>query len=231
MAQTRRSYAKRDLTGQKFGKLTPIEWIRGGKWRCICDCGNETIVDTRNLMTGHTRSCGCGNYDSKNAVDMTGYEDEHIKVLERCGRHGEMAAWLCLCKHCGRQFITRGATIRCGTTKSCGCVHSQFERKIIDILLANDIEFDSQYTFPGLVGIGGRPLRFDFAIFDHGQLCELIEYNGPQHYKKIPGIWGEEYEMNVEHDRRKREFCEQNGIPFKIISYNDPIETLKDILY
>ncbi len=54
----------RDLTGQKFGKLTVIE--RDGStaynkalWRCRCDCGNETFVVGSHLISGNTRSCGC----------------------------------------------------------------------------------------------------------------------------------------------------------------------------
>jgi len=54
MAKTRKSYPRKDLTGQKFGMLTPVEWIRGGRWRCVCDCGNESIVSTHYLLTGHT---------------------------------------------------------------------------------------------------------------------------------------------------------------------------------
>ena len=56
MAKTRQSFPRKDLTGMKFGHLTPIEWIRGGYWKCQCDCGNETIVDTRNLTTGIHRA-------------------------------------------------------------------------------------------------------------------------------------------------------------------------------
>ena len=53
-----------DLTGLKFGKLSVIE--RAGstkhgavKWRCVCECGNETIVIGDELRKGNTRSCGC----------------------------------------------------------------------------------------------------------------------------------------------------------------------------
>lgn len=53
-----------DLTGQKFGRLTVIE--RAGntkhgaaKWRCVCECGKETIVIGEELRKGNTRSCGC----------------------------------------------------------------------------------------------------------------------------------------------------------------------------
>lgn len=28
-------------------------------WLCICDCGNTTIINTGNLRSGNTRSCGC----------------------------------------------------------------------------------------------------------------------------------------------------------------------------
>lgn len=54
----------KDLTGQKFNKLTVIKLIKKGKWLCKCDCGNETIVFTSNLTTGHTKSCGCNKKEN-----------------------------------------------------------------------------------------------------------------------------------------------------------------------
>lgn len=29
------------------------------RWICKCDCGNEVVVYSSNLRTGHTKSCGC----------------------------------------------------------------------------------------------------------------------------------------------------------------------------
>lgn len=52
----------KDLIGLKYGKLKVIERIYlNGKpfWRCLCDCGNEKIVNTRDLNSGKVRSCGC----------------------------------------------------------------------------------------------------------------------------------------------------------------------------
>jgi hypothetical protein len=52
----------RDLTGQRFGQLVAIEYIKSSKrskWLCVCDCGKETNVITDNLTRGHTTSCGC----------------------------------------------------------------------------------------------------------------------------------------------------------------------------
>jgi hypothetical protein len=61
---------KLDLAGQRFGKLTAIERIGGplSKWRLICDCGNETVVQIGNLRNGHTRSCGCHRHDGARSV-------------------------------------------------------------------------------------------------------------------------------------------------------------------
>lgn len=55
----------KNLTGQRFGRLTAIEKVEGLKknsnnvWRCICDCGQETLVATTHLLQGNTTSCGC----------------------------------------------------------------------------------------------------------------------------------------------------------------------------
>ena len=52
-----------DLKGQKFGRLTAIEYMgqkcHSSLWRCRCDCGNESIVFGGNLKKGNTSSCGC----------------------------------------------------------------------------------------------------------------------------------------------------------------------------
>lgn len=45
--------------GQKFGKLTAIEYFGYKKYLCKCDCGNEKIVASGNLANGNVRSCGC----------------------------------------------------------------------------------------------------------------------------------------------------------------------------
>lgn len=73
---------KKNLIGQKFGKLTVISenlelssnpdknWAVF--WNCKCDCGNECVVSANNLMQNHTTSCGCINYSigEQNIVDI-----------------------------------------------------------------------------------------------------------------------------------------------------------------
>ncbi len=57
-----------DLVGNRYGKLVviseeqPIVWRNGKKTRrfkCLCDCGNTTIVPFSAIVYGITKSCGC----------------------------------------------------------------------------------------------------------------------------------------------------------------------------
>jgi hypothetical protein len=56
---------------------------------------------------------------------------------------------------------------------------SRGEIKIHEILAKSDLIFKEEYIIPGLCSSNGRPLRFDFAVFDDsGELAFLIEYQG-----------------------------------------------------
>lgn len=57
-----------DITGKRFGKLVVLSMAndyispsgyRLSRCRCLCDCGNITIVNMSALVTGSTQSCGC----------------------------------------------------------------------------------------------------------------------------------------------------------------------------
>lgn len=55
---------KRDLTGQKFERLTAIRPIGKNQqgntiWECQCECGNLVRVINSNLTRGNSKSCGC----------------------------------------------------------------------------------------------------------------------------------------------------------------------------
>lgn len=56
---------KKDITGQKFGKLLAIsntnKTNNGNSyiWKCKCDCGNLCYIPLNQLVSGQTKSCGC----------------------------------------------------------------------------------------------------------------------------------------------------------------------------
>lgn len=69
-----------DFTGKHFGRLLVIERAEpvvsesGNKsqmWRCVCDCGNETIVRHSNLTRGTTTSCGCYHREKFGDINRT----------------------------------------------------------------------------------------------------------------------------------------------------------------
>ena len=53
-----------DRLGQRFNRLLVVEPAgrdRNKKvlWKCLCDCGQTTVVTSGSLVTGNTTSCGC----------------------------------------------------------------------------------------------------------------------------------------------------------------------------
>lgn len=54
----------KDITGEKYNKLTAIKYIGKTKngsaiWLWKCDCGNEKEIIANSVKTGNTKSCGC----------------------------------------------------------------------------------------------------------------------------------------------------------------------------
>ncbi len=57
-------YRTLDLLGKKFNRLTVIGRDHKNKHgaiylKCMCDCGNSTVVKGERIWTGETKSCGC----------------------------------------------------------------------------------------------------------------------------------------------------------------------------
>ena len=79
---------RKDISGQKFGKLTALFRIekissnRQGYWHCRCDCGKEIDVRLDSLTNGHTQSCGCLN-ESKGEIKICQLLKENNIIFER----------------------------------------------------------------------------------------------------------------------------------------------------
>lgn len=81
----------KDLTGQRFGRLTVIR--RGENkcghpaWICQCDCGNVTHILGDSLRNGNTKSCGCFRKEVTSELHTT----HHMSVRGR--RHRLYTIW------------------------------------------------------------------------------------------------------------------------------------------
>ena len=125
---------------------------------------------------------------------------------------------------CGRVYtatkdiMKRGhgcvACSRCGTSYGV----QQIEKYLRD----HHIEFEREVTFPTCKR--ERVLPFDFAVYEHGQLKCLIEFQGEQHYRASVIFGGEEKLVRVqEADAIKRQWARDNGINLVVIDWNEDI--------
>ena len=97
------------------------------------------------------------------------------------------------------------------------------EIKIEEILRDNGLKFKMEYIFPDLRSPNGKPLRFDFAVFDDdGRIDFLIEYQGKQHYEPSSKFGGKRgfYQQQF-NDNKKRRFCALHGFTLIEIPYTE----------
>lgn len=111
-------------------------------------------------------------------------------------------------------FLTEGGDI---------LLASRGEIKIHEILENAGLNYKEEYSFAGLNSPNGRPLRFDFAIFDDdGNIDFLIEYQGKQHYEASSKYGGKKglYQQQF-NDNKKRRFCALHEIKLLEIPYTE----------
>lgn len=121
-----------DLTGQRLGQLTVIEransYVRPdgkgtmARWRCQCDCGNETVVHAADLRAEKTRSCGHlqRSVPTFRRVDLTGQRFGELDAIAFAGHsRDKQLLYLCRCS-CGKEKIIRATLLRASRTRSCG---------------------------------------------------------------------------------------------------------------
>lgn len=116
---------KNDLVGKRFGKLVVTSLygkVNGSyKWNCICDCGNEKVIDGHSLTRGRSKSCGCSAHARKYKIgDKFGYLT--IANMPNNLRNEKVT---CICD-CGNTVEVFLSNLIKGTTRSCGCKRSFF---------------------------------------------------------------------------------------------------------
>ena len=117
-----------DLTGKRFGMLTVIEEIKKPNntnvfWKCVCECGNISLVRTHPLTHGLKLSCGC----IPKYIDLSGmkYGRLTVKSFAYIDKKHERAMWNCVCD-CGNEIVVSRQSLRTGDRVSCGCYHHEY---------------------------------------------------------------------------------------------------------
>ena len=131
-------------------------------------------------------------------------KDEKIKFIHNvCHRSFEKTP---------HNFLAGQRCVYCNTP-------TKGEQQILNYLEKNNIEFVFQKCFTDLIGKKGRQLSYDFYLPSNNL---LIEYQGIQHSEPVKYFGGEEqFVIQQETDRRKREYAENNGYKLLEIWYLD----------
>ena len=217
-----------DLSNKVFNKLTALEKARSknGKtyWICRCECGNLTTVQTYDLTSGHTKSCGCERNNKDKKIDITNQVFNKLTAIRPTNkRSGHCVVWECQCE-CGAITYVSVNDLKKGNTKSCGCIKSAGEEKISKILSENNILFNRQKTLLGCRFPETNACAvFDFYIetSEEEKGFYLIEYDGIQHFETKTGGWNniENLKSTQIRDEYKNKWCKENGITLIRIPY------------
>lgn len=70
-----RPYARRDISGQRFGRLVAVgrDESNGKNWIFLCDCGRTKSINMANASRGLSKSCGCGEDESRRRAKKHGH--------------------------------------------------------------------------------------------------------------------------------------------------------------
>ena len=134
--------------GVKFGRLTVLEDVsRIGKKsevRCLCDCGNEKIVQYYDIKNGATKSCGCLRKES----NLKRFSLKDDQIAEKYGMltlikevpKGNLKSRRFEAKcDCGKIKVVCLNYLRNNLVISCGCYRKKIRGKarLIDVKIGD----------------------------------------------------------------------------------------------
>lgn len=231
----------KDYSGQTYGCWKVIERDKNPKskshetfWICECqNCGAVASVRKTDLDKCPQSCNNCKGQIISQILQEKGYSTYPVSVNDKFGlltviekpytKNKKMYV-KCRCE-CGNIVEVRKDHLlglydyNRGRTISCGCAtKSSGELKIEQILIENNIDFQTQYRIKEF----NIAAPFDFAIFENGKIIKLIEYDGQQHFMPVE-IWGGEEQLKIqqERDRKKDKWCKEHSIPLLRVPYTD----------
>ena len=177
----------KDIKGQRFGKLVCLSFAgndgKRSKWLCKCDCDFVKEILRDSLISGRTKSCGCGHINVldnvkikygvtspiqvpkiKNKIKKTNRKkygvDHPMKNKEVALRSAKNSNNSYILQHWkgGQKLICQGS----------------YEKKVVKYLNENMIEYDWQpkvFKMPG-----GGTYRPDLYLINEKQWIEIKGY-------------------------------------------------------
>lgn len=215
-------------------ELTPFDITAGsGKiiwWKCPFAEDHEWKTSAGNRKQGNNNCPFCSNkklarsnslgvLNPELAKEFHPTKNKNLTVFDIVNGGSEKCWWQCENNnnHSWKASVyTRIQGYSCPLCKS-----SRGEKRVLEYLIQNKIQFQSQFTFESMK----RKLRYDFGVISK-RAC-VIEYNGGQHYypmnfgSKKEGYDLKKLQENQERDKIKIDYCRDNNIELLIIPYWD----------
>lgn len=224
--------------GDKYNYLKSV--YKNKRTKVIIHC-NIHDIDFEQLPLNHIRGQGCpicgkkiaqersGNYKNKRKTkeefqnDLNKIYGEKYEVLSEYVNNKTKVKIYCHNKNSdGKEhgvFYIKPNDLICG--HGCKrCVHSSLEEEIENLLIENNIKFETQKKFKEWLG----EQRLDFYLPDYNV---AIECQGKQHFEPVDFAgngkeWANEnYEKIKILDEKKFELCKNNGIIIYYYSSKD----------
>lgn len=171
-----------------------------------CECRRDKVADSKRMS--HDDFIKRVYKLNKNIKITSKYINAHTNIDVKCLLCGKI--W----HSKPHNILTKGVICTCQQQSSM----SKGELKIAEILDKHSINYYFQQRFEGLVGVNNGFLSYDFYLPDYNL---LIEFQGEQHYRSCDLFGGQEkFEVQVEHDNRKRKYAKENNIDLLEISYD-----------
>jgi hypothetical protein len=154
-----KKYSIKGIVGKRFDRLIVQEVIKGKtnegahtyKLRCLCDCGNKTIINVSHI--GRVKSCGCLHKEAmrEKRIDLTkenmkkvkdkaeegfpfwekvpdsqflGKQSHNLKIVEVRRKSNISGGYIQYARcicDCGKETVKLLSNVTTGHTKSCGC--------------------------------------------------------------------------------------------------------------
>ncbi len=197
---------------------------------CTCEkCGHKWSAKPANLLAGFgCPNCALVSISAKQIKPHSEFVDEMRQAnpwIEVIGLYtGNKNNVSLKCLNCGCVWDAMPINLLRKDGKNTGCPkckRSHGETQIANWLDQNHIMYKPWKTFDGLVGVGGELLSYDFFLPEYNM---LIEFQGQYHDNTARLQTTDGYLIQLEHDRRKREYASKHHITLLEIWYYDRIE-------
>lgn len=211
----------------------------------VCKCGNRFKTRPDNIINGSRRLCfECqsefGNRYKKGEVPSNiKSKDTFLSELHTLrgneysliSEYTDVKTSITLEHVCGNEWVTNADKVlnaQQECPKCYGTANSKLTRAIDEWLDKASVEYITEYTFEDCKH--ERHLRFDYAVFNKGELQLLIEADGEQHFKPSNLLGGQEsFELTKLRDSIKDNYCKDNKIKLLRIPYYE-IDNVDSIL-